>query len=71
VTEVTEGEDDGRHHERWTCSAQNSRSQYLPGRAGRIAGSREGHAIVAARRRLPMIEVDGATPLIGEILTAA
>ena len=26
---------------------------------------REGDAIAAARRRLPMIEVDGATPLIG------
>jgi predicted dithiol-disulfide oxidoreductase (DUF899 family) len=30
------------------------------------AHTREGHAIAAARRRLPMIEVDGATPLIGE-----
>ena len=27
---------------------------------------REGDAIAAARRRLPMVEVDGATPLIGE-----
>jgi predicted dithiol-disulfide oxidoreductase (DUF899 family) len=27
---------------------------------------REGDVIAAARRRLPMIEVDGATPLIGE-----
>ena len=26
----------------------------------------EGDAIAAARRRLPMVEVDGATPLIGE-----
>jgi predicted dithiol-disulfide oxidoreductase (DUF899 family) len=28
--------------------------------------TREGDAIAAARRRLPMVEVDGATPLIGE-----
>jgi predicted dithiol-disulfide oxidoreductase (DUF899 family) len=27
---------------------------------------REGDAIAAARRRLPMVEVDGATPLVGE-----
>jgi hypothetical protein len=30
------------------------------------AHTREGDAIAAARRRLPMIEVNGATPLIGE-----
>ena len=30
------------------------------------AHTREGDAIAAARRRLPMIEVDGATPLIGD-----
>ena len=30
------------------------------------AHSKEGDAIAAARRRLPMVEVDGATPLIGE-----
>src|SRR5690606_40299167 len=30
------------------------------------AHSREGDAIAAARRRLPMVEVDGATPLTGE-----
>jgi predicted dithiol-disulfide oxidoreductase (DUF899 family) len=30
------------------------------------AHTREGDAIAAARRRLPMIEVDSATPLIGE-----
>ena len=30
------------------------------------AHTREGDAIAAARRRLPMIEVDAATPLIGE-----
>src|SRR2546423_12741559 len=30
------------------------------------AHPREGDAIGAARRRLPMVEVDGATPLIGE-----
>ena len=30
------------------------------------AHSREGDAIAAARRRLPMVEVDGATALIGE-----
>jgi predicted dithiol-disulfide oxidoreductase (DUF899 family) len=30
------------------------------------ANTREGDAIAAARRRLPMVEVDGATPLIGE-----
>ncbi len=30
------------------------------------AHTREGDAIAAARRRLPMAEVDGATPLIGE-----
>src|ERR1043166_2168154 len=29
------------------------------------AHTREGDAIAAARRRLPMVEVDGATPLIG------
>jgi predicted dithiol-disulfide oxidoreductase (DUF899 family) len=28
--------------------------------------TRKGDAIAAARRRLPMVEVDGATPLIGE-----
>jgi predicted dithiol-disulfide oxidoreductase (DUF899 family) len=28
--------------------------------------TREGDAIAATRRRLPMVEVDGATPLIGE-----
>ena len=30
------------------------------------AHTREGDAIAAARRRLPMVKVDGATPLIGE-----
>jgi predicted dithiol-disulfide oxidoreductase (DUF899 family) len=30
------------------------------------AHTREGDAIASARRRLPMVEVDGATPLIGE-----
>src|SRR5258708_37781256 len=30
------------------------------------AHTREGDAIAAARRRLPMVEGDGATPLIGE-----
>jgi predicted dithiol-disulfide oxidoreductase (DUF899 family) len=30
------------------------------------AHTREGDAIAAARRRLPMVEVDGATPLIGQ-----
>ncbi len=30
------------------------------------AHTRAGDAIAAARRRLPMVEVDGATPLIGE-----
>ncbi len=30
------------------------------------AHTREGDAIAAARRRLPMIKVDSATPLIGE-----
>jgi predicted dithiol-disulfide oxidoreductase (DUF899 family) len=30
------------------------------------ARTREGDAIAAARRRLPMVEVDGATPLIGK-----
>ena len=30
------------------------------------AHTREGDAIAAARRRLPMVEVDGGTPLIGE-----
>src|SRR5690348_13857957 len=30
------------------------------------AHTREGDAIAAARRRLPMVEVDGATPLMGE-----
>ena len=30
------------------------------------AHMREGDAIAAARRRLPMVEVNGATPLIGE-----
>src|SRR6202051_1342300 len=30
------------------------------------AHTREGDAIAAARRRLPMVEVDGATPLIRE-----
>jgi predicted dithiol-disulfide oxidoreductase (DUF899 family) len=30
------------------------------------AHMREGDAIAAARRRLPMVEADGATPLIGE-----
>src|SRR5208283_1468779 len=30
------------------------------------AHTKEGDAIAAARRRLPMVKVDGATPLIGE-----
>jgi predicted dithiol-disulfide oxidoreductase (DUF899 family) len=30
------------------------------------AHTREGDAIATARRRLPMVEVDSATPLIGE-----
>ncbi|WP_225768118.1 DUF899 family protein [Inquilinus sp. Marseille-Q2685] len=30
------------------------------------AHTREGDALAAARRRLPMVEVDGATPLIGD-----
>src|SRR2546425_10530566 len=30
------------------------------------AHTREGDAIAAARRRLPMVEVNGSTPLIGE-----
>jgi len=30
------------------------------------AHTREGDAIAAARRRVPMVEVDGATPLIAE-----
>jgi predicted dithiol-disulfide oxidoreductase (DUF899 family) len=30
------------------------------------AHTREGDSIAAARRRLPMVEADGATPLIGE-----
>src|ERR1700747_509128 len=30
------------------------------------AHTREGDAIAAARRRLPMVEGDGATPLIGD-----
>lgn len=32
------------------------------------AHTREGDAIAAARRRLPMVAVDGATPLIGAAL---
>ena len=35
-------------------------------RAREKAHTREGDAIAAARRRLPMVDVDGATPLIGE-----
>jgi|HubBroStandDraft_6_1064221.scaffolds.fasta_scaffold229345_2 predicted dithiol-disulfide oxidoreductase (DUF899 family) len=35
-------------------------------RAREKAHTREGDAIAAARRRLPMVQVDGATPLIGE-----
>src|ERR1700759_1057363 len=35
-------------------------------RAREKAHTREGGAIAAARRRLPMVVVDGATPLIGE-----
>src|SRR5215831_6058199 len=34
------------------------------------AYTREGDVLAAARRRLPMVEVDGATPLIGERGTA-
>jgi predicted dithiol-disulfide oxidoreductase (DUF899 family) len=34
-------------------------------RAREKAHTREGDAIAAARRRLPMVEVDGTTPLIG------
>ena len=30
------------------------------------AHTREGDAIAAARRRLPMVEIDGTTPLVGE-----
>ena len=29
------------------------------------AHTREGDAIAAARRRLPMVDVDGSTPLVG------
>jgi predicted dithiol-disulfide oxidoreductase (DUF899 family) len=35
-------------------------------RAREKAHTREGDAIAAARRRLPMVEIDPATPLIGE-----
>jgi predicted dithiol-disulfide oxidoreductase (DUF899 family) len=35
-------------------------------RAREKAHSREGDAIAAARRRLPMVEVDATTPVIGE-----
>jgi predicted dithiol-disulfide oxidoreductase (DUF899 family) len=35
-------------------------------RAREKAHMRAGDAVAAARRRLPMVEVDGATPLIGE-----
>jgi predicted dithiol-disulfide oxidoreductase (DUF899 family) len=35
-------------------------------RVRETAHTREGDAIAAARRRLPMVEVDGATPLVGE-----
>src|SRR5947207_15159806 len=35
-------------------------------RAREKAHTREGDAIAAARRRLPMVEVDGATRLVGE-----
>jgi predicted dithiol-disulfide oxidoreductase (DUF899 family) len=35
-------------------------------RAREKAHTKEGDAIAAARRRLPMVEVDAATPLIGE-----
>jgi predicted dithiol-disulfide oxidoreductase (DUF899 family) len=35
-------------------------------RAREKAHTREGDAIAAARRRLPMVEVDGSTPLVGE-----
>jgi predicted dithiol-disulfide oxidoreductase (DUF899 family) len=35
-------------------------------RVSEKAHMREGDAIAAARRRLPMVEVDAATPLIGE-----
>src|ERR1700677_2745776 len=35
-------------------------------RAREKAHTREGDAITAGRRRLPMVEVDGATRLIGE-----
>jgi predicted dithiol-disulfide oxidoreductase (DUF899 family) len=34
-------------------------------RAREKAHTREGDAIAAARRRLPMVEMDGATPLTG------
>jgi predicted dithiol-disulfide oxidoreductase (DUF899 family) len=37
-------------------------------RAREKAHTREGDAIAAVRRRLPMVEVDGATPLIGDDL---
>src|SRR5215467_13007785 len=35
-------------------------------RAREKAHTREGDAIAAARRRLPMVEVNSATPLVGE-----
>jgi predicted dithiol-disulfide oxidoreductase (DUF899 family) len=35
-------------------------------RVRKKAHTKEGDAIAAARRRLPIVEVDGATPLIGE-----
>lgn len=35
-------------------------------RAREKAHTKEGDAIAAARRRLPMVEIDGTTPLVGE-----
>jgi hypothetical protein len=46
------------------CEPIESRQAELD--ALRIRDTREGDAIAAARRRLPIVEVDGTTPLIGE-----
>ncbi len=41
-------------------------AELRPLRAREKAHTREGDAIAAARRRLPMVEVNAATPLVGE-----
>ena len=71
TSEEPNGENNERR-ERGTWSAQDGRSEHTfqaeldALRVREKAHTREGDAIAAVRRRLPMVKVDGTTPLIGE-----